>query len=348
MTGVADEIGRAASGDPPRFSVVVPLYNKQAHVGDTLASIAGQSHPPLEVIVVDDGSTDNSVAVVRRANVPGLRLIEQANAGAGAARNRGVSEASGEWIAFVDADDLWLPDHLATLASLVRAYPEADVVSAGYVRATRAAAAAAVAASARRPCAPLGLVDFYAEQERVCASTVAVRASTLRGCGGFTTRFPGEDLELWTRLALDHSFAIHPYVTGIYVQGTGGAMDSQLDANECAIDDPALETIDRALADEHHRHRWPALRTFRRHLLEAYSRGALFHGRTRLARAYLAALVQQEGGSPVLYRLLAQVPAPILRSGMKLYSRVKRVVRGNAAVGQIGAKRRNGCSAGQK
>jgi glycosyltransferase involved in cell wall biosynthesis len=310
---------------------VIPLYNKQAHVGDTLASIAAQSHPPLEVIVVNDGSTDESVAVVRRANLPGLRLIEQANAGAGAARNRGVAEANGEWIAFVDADDLWLADHLATLAGLVRAYPEADVVSAGYVRATRAAAAAA--ASVRRPCAPLGLVDFFAEQERVCASTIAVRATTLRACGGFTTRFPGEDLELWTRLALDHRFAIQPYVTAIYVQETGGAMDSQLVANEHAIDDPALDTIDRALADERYRHRWPELRRFRRHLLKAYSRGALFHGRTRVARAYLAALREQGGSAPLAYRLLARLPSPMLRSGMRLYSRVKRLVRGSAAAG---------------
>lgn len=324
MTGVADEAGRAASGDPPRFSVVVPLYNKQAYVGDTLASIAAQSHPPLEVIVVDDGSTDDSATVVRGANLPGLRLIAQANAGAGAARNRGIAEASGEWIAFVDADDLWLGDHLATLAGLVRAYPEADVVSAGYVRATRAAAPATV--SVRRPCAPLGLVDFLAEQGRVCASTIAVRTATLRACGGFTTRFPGEDLELWTRLALDHRFAIHPYVTAVYVQETGGAMDSQLVANEHAIDDPALETIDRALGDERHRHRWPALRRFRRHLLEAYSRGALFQGKTRLARAYLAALMQEEGSAPIFYRLLAQLPPPVLHSGICLYRHAKRLL----------------------
>jgi hypothetical protein len=185
----------------------------------------------------------------------------------------------------------------------------------------------------RRPCAPLGLVDFLAEHERVCASTIAVRAATLRACGGFTTRFPGEDLELWTRLALDRRFAIHPYVTAVYVQETGGAMDSQLDANERAIDDPALETIDRALADDAFSDRREPLLQFRARLLRAYSRGALFHGRTKLALAYLAALREQGARAPLGYRLLARLPSPVLRSGIKLYSRMKRIIRNNAAAG---------------
>lgn len=331
MTGVADEAGRAASGDPPRFSVVIPLYNKEAHVGDTLASIARQSHPPLEVIVVDDGSTDGSASKVLTANLSGLRVVAQANAGPACARNRGIAEAAGDWIAFLDADDFWLPDHLETLAGLIDAYPAADVVSSGYVRARRIDMPDILAR--RRHRQPLGLVDFLNDHQLVHTSVVAVRTVTLREQGGFKPKWPGEDLELWTRLALDRRFAIHPYVTAVYVQGTGGAMDSQVDANGRAIDDPALETIDRALAGDTFSDRREQLLQFRARLLRAYSRGALFHGRTKLARAYLAALGEQGASAPLAYRLLARLPSPVLRWGMKLYSRVKRLVRGNAAAG---------------
>ena len=313
----------------PRFSVVVPLYNKQAHIAATLASVAGQSYAPFEVIVVDDGSTDDSASIVLAADLKGLRVVAQANAGPACARNRGIAEAAGDWIAFLDADDLWLPDHLETLAGLIHAYPVADVVSSGYVRARRIDMPDILAG--RRPRQPLGLVDFLNDHQLVHTSVVAVRAATLREQGGFKAKWPGEDLELWTRLALDRRFAIHPYVTGIYVQGTGGAMDSQLDADDDAGGDPALQTIEQALADDALRDRREQLLEFRARLLTAYSRGALFHGRTRLARDYLAALRAQGGSAPVAYRLLARLPSPMLRSGMKLYSRMKQLVRGTAA-----------------
>jgi glycosyltransferase involved in cell wall biosynthesis len=313
----------------PRFSVVVPLYNKQAHIAATLASVADQTYHPCEVIVIDDGSTDDSASEVLAANLTGLRIVAQSNAGPALARNRGIAEAAGDWIAFLDADDLWLPDHLETLAGLIDAYPIADVVSSGYVRARRIDMPDILAR--RRPRQPLGLVDFLNDHQLVHTSVTAVRAATLREQGGFRAKWPGEDLELWTRLALDRCFAIHRYVTGIYVQGTGGAMDSQLDANDDPGGDPALQTIEQTLADEAFRDRHEQVVQFRARLLRAYSRGALFHGRTRLARDYLAALRAQGGSAPVAYRLLARLPSPLLRSGMRLYSRMKHSLRRNAA-----------------
>jgi glycosyltransferase involved in cell wall biosynthesis len=322
----------SSDAQPPartRFSVVVPLYNKQAHIAATLASVAGQSTAPFEVIVVDDGSTDDSAAIVRAANLPGLRIVAQTNAGPALARNRGIAEAAGDWIAFLDADDLWLPDHLETLAALIEAFPTVDVVSSGYVRARRIDMPDILAR--RRPSQPLGLVDFLDDHQLVHTSVTAVRTATLRAQGGFKAKWPGEDLELWTRLALDRRFAVNPYVTGIYVQGTGGAMDSQLDADDDAGGDPALQTIEQALADEAFRDRRPQLLQFRARLLSAYSRGALFHGRTRLARAYLAALRAQGASAPLAYRLLALLPSIMLRRGMTLYSRIKHIVRGKTA-----------------
>src|SRR5215210_566395 len=96
----------------PRISVVVPLYNKATFVRRTLNSIAQQTYTDFEVIVVDDGSTDGGAGIVLTEGDPRVRVVTQENMGPGAARNRGISEARGELIAFLDADDEWFPRYL--------------------------------------------------------------------------------------------------------------------------------------------------------------------------------------------------------------------------------------------
>jgi glycosyltransferase involved in cell wall biosynthesis len=96
----------------PLVSVIVPTYNGEAYIGDCLSSILDQDHPRIEVLVVDDGSTDGTEAVVQRFG-PQVRYFRQPNSGSAVARNRGLDEARGELIAFCDSDDLWTPGRLA-------------------------------------------------------------------------------------------------------------------------------------------------------------------------------------------------------------------------------------------
>ncbi|MFN0094906.1 MAG: glycosyltransferase family 2 protein [Dehalococcoidia bacterium] len=103
-----------------RVSVIVPVYNGARYLGEALASVAAQTLPAYEVIVVDDGSTDESLEVARAA---GAVCLSQANAGPSVARNAGVAASSGELIAFLDADDRWLP---GKLAAQVRALAASD------------------------------------------------------------------------------------------------------------------------------------------------------------------------------------------------------------------------------
>src|SRR5689334_21096641 len=114
------------SSDPREqtISVVVPAYNAARTLPATAASIRAQTLQPLEVIVVDDGSADDTVAVAHALGLPGLRVVSQANAGHAAARNTGVAEARGRYVAFVDADDLWLPDKLALHLAEIERHPE--------------------------------------------------------------------------------------------------------------------------------------------------------------------------------------------------------------------------------
>lgn len=112
------------------FSVVVPLYNKGPHIERALASALAQTLLPLEIIVVDDGSSDGGFEWVKAQGNPLFRYEQRNAPGAGgyAARNRGIEMARGEWVAFLDADDEWRPDHLAELAAALQSAPEPDKV----------------------------------------------------------------------------------------------------------------------------------------------------------------------------------------------------------------------------
>jgi len=106
--------------DGPSLSVVIPCYNRERTIARAVDSALAQQHPPLEVLVVDDGSRDRSAEIVRGLRGP-VRCISQPNAGVAHARNRGVELAAGEWIAFLDSDDFWYPEHLGRIAAAIRA-----------------------------------------------------------------------------------------------------------------------------------------------------------------------------------------------------------------------------------
>jgi glycosyltransferase involved in cell wall biosynthesis len=110
----------------PLVSVIVPTYNCGPFVAEALDSILSQDWQPLEVIAVDDGSTDNTLAVLRRYG-DRIRVLQQPNGGPAAARNLAVRESRGEYLAFLDADDLWLPGHLRVLMSYLQAHPQTRV-----------------------------------------------------------------------------------------------------------------------------------------------------------------------------------------------------------------------------
>src|SRR4051794_16299795 len=103
----------AGHGCPPLISAVIPTYNYGRFVAGAIDGALAQTYPHVEVIVVDDGSTDDTASIVARYADRGVRYVRQPNAGAAAARNRGLVEACGELIAFCDADDVWTPDKLA-------------------------------------------------------------------------------------------------------------------------------------------------------------------------------------------------------------------------------------------
>jgi succinoglycan biosynthesis protein ExoO len=118
-----------------RFAVIVPVHNKERHAARSIDSILAQTLSPDEIIVIDDASTDGSIAAVRSVDQGRVTYLRRKEPGPGgyAARNLGIEAASAEWIAFLDADDSWAPDHLATIAAAIdRAGPTAGCIFTGY------------------------------------------------------------------------------------------------------------------------------------------------------------------------------------------------------------------------
>lgn len=193
------------------FSVVVPLYNKRSTVGRALRSVLVQTVQDFEIVVVDDGSTDGSAEVARAVSDPRIRIIHQANAGVSAARNRGIAEAQHELIAFLDADDEWLPEFLSTIRRMVERYPLAGVYATRYYMQS---------GEEQRPAVLRGLPegfegvleDYFAvacrSEPPVFSSAVCIRKAALQAVGGFRVGITsGEDLLTWARLALQVSIA---------------------------------------------------------------------------------------------------------------------------------------------
>ena len=115
-----------------KYSVVIPLYNKEHYIAGTLRSVLTQTFPDYEVIVVDDGSTDNSLQACKTVQSDKIRIVQQANQGVSAARNKGIELAAGEYICFLDADDTWHPDYLQNIETIVQKYPQSDIFVTAY------------------------------------------------------------------------------------------------------------------------------------------------------------------------------------------------------------------------
>ncbi len=113
----------------PRVSVIITSYNAGEYLGEAIESVLAQSRPADEIVVIDDGSTDATPDVARRYASQGVRLVQQTNMGAGAARNRGIQETTGELVAFLDGDDLWLPHKLERQLEYLADHPETVMVS---------------------------------------------------------------------------------------------------------------------------------------------------------------------------------------------------------------------------
>ncbi len=204
------------------FSVVIPLYNKVTLIGQTLDSVLAQTYKHFEVIVIDDGSTDGSGAIVEQMAEEDsrIRLVRQANAHVSAARNRGIRESTGAYVAFLDADDLWKENHLEELSTLAVEFPESGMLGTSYIR--KLEGRPDFSGRIKTLIDQRGIVTDYFKIARdyqfIYTSSIAIRRDVFDAVGCFDEedKLFSEDLALWMRVAARYSVAYSGFNTVFY------------------------------------------------------------------------------------------------------------------------------------
>lgn len=191
----------------PQFSVIMPLFNKERYVKKAIESVIAQTYRDFELIITDDGSTDNSLDVVRGLKIEDrrLKILTQSNSGVAAARNNGVAKSKGEYVCFLDADDWWEPTFLKEMDRLIQEYPEAGLYATNYVY--YKPEKTHVALKLER--GYMNYPEAYLHGEMpVWTGAVCMPRKVFDEMGGFPVGIKlGEDFLLWAKTALHYKVA---------------------------------------------------------------------------------------------------------------------------------------------
>ena len=201
----------------PKVSVIIPTHNRRDYLREALASVLAQTYQDFEVIVVDDGSTDGTEEIVRA--FPETRYIFQENRGVSAARNVGVARSNGEWLAFLDSDDLWQPSKLAIQIEFFTAQPHARICQTEELW-LRNGVRVNPHTKHRKPSG-----DIFARSLHLCLvspSATMMRRELFESAGGFDEALPAcEDYDLWLRIAATEP--VHLIATPLIIKRGGHA-----------------------------------------------------------------------------------------------------------------------------
>jgi len=226
----------------PLISVVIPVYNNETTIEETIESVLSQSFSDLELIVINDGSQDSTLKIVSSILDPRLKVFSYPNAGLAATRNRGVSHASGEYISFIDADDLWTPDKLEAQFKALQANPQAAVAYSwtDWIDESGQFLRPGGHISVNGDVFATLLVRDFVES----GSNPLIRTEALAEVGGFDESLPAvEDWDMWLRLAAGYEFVCVPSPQILY-----RVSSSSMSSNVWKMEAGSLQVIERAFA----------------------------------------------------------------------------------------------------
>ncbi|MBN2210285.1 MAG: glycosyltransferase family 2 protein [Sedimentisphaerales bacterium] len=256
-------------------SVVIPAYNSERYIARAIESVLGQTLPPQEIIVVDDGSTDGTLKALEPYR-DRIQIVRQTNAGASAARNAGIQKAQGKWIAFLDADDEWLPEHLARQAQVLNNHPTLIWSTGNYYTCLCTKQRRAPAESSR-----IKGQDFFPdwfEAARLghagCTDTMIIRKTAILETGLFTEdQTRANDLDMWWRLA-------YRWPTVGYVAEPLSVYHLEVEDSITTITyspDSFIDLIQRHLTLSEQLGRRKTFESYAQHVIRRWIRGMLFN-----------------------------------------------------------------------
>jgi glycosyltransferase involved in cell wall biosynthesis len=305
----------------PAVSIIVPAYNVAPYVGPALDSVLGQTFADFEALVIDDGSTDQTPAIIRQyaERDSRIRVFRQPNGGISSARNHGLRNASAPLIALLDSDDMWLPEFLATQVEDLGKHPEVDIVTgnAWFLGSHRDGQPARPTPDTR----PGPDLRTIVADETIIFIMSVFRRRVYETIGGFDERLrTNEDYDFWIRAAVEgFVFARNDTPLGYYRRREDSLSASELrmlrgiirvydKTRPAVLDRPAvLATLDAQLA------------RFESERLAAEARNAIETGDFAAARDHLAALYARRGGAFLaLARFMAQWSPGLLARAYRL------------------------------
>jgi glycosyltransferase involved in cell wall biosynthesis len=277
--------------DRTTVSVVIPTWNRRDLVTRALTSVVAQSRPPEEILVIDDGSTDGTAEAVLQA-FAGVRVLSQENRGVSAARNRGLREASGRWIAFLDSDDEWHPRKLARQLESLAGSPGALLCHTDeiWIRHGRR-----VNPGAKHRKQGGRIFERCLALCAISPSSALLHRSLFDDVGLFDETLPAcEDYDLWLRITSRYPVL---YVDEPLVVKTGGHGD-QLSRRFWGMDRFRIQAIEKVLASgDLSQHDRKAAEAMLARKIDIFAKGARKRGRAEEARAYESRLALALGGS---------------------------------------------------
>jgi glycosyltransferase involved in cell wall biosynthesis len=222
-----------------KFSVIIPCYNAGLWLEQTLNSVLQQTYPATEILVVDDGSTDNSVAIVEKvaatSSIP-IRLLYGDRLGPAGARNVGIDLAIGDWIAFLDADDWWKPEHLQRIEQAIRETHDVVYLAAAEhfsITANRVVSMSDVPfEDVRSGIQHQAYFELYLKHGILEFSGCAIERQRLIEVGGLKSEFRGaEDMDVILRAAHDRTLTYDPFPSSYYRCSNPNSHSKTLDVN---------------------------------------------------------------------------------------------------------------------
>ncbi|PWI31345.1 glycosyltransferase family 2 protein [Flavobacteriaceae bacterium LYZ1037] len=208
----------------PFFSIIIPLFNKEKHIKNTLQSVLSQSFSDFEILIVNDGSTDNSLNVISDFNDERITIFTKVNEGVSSARNYGISKASGKFLTFLDADDIWKNIFLESILKLINTYPEEHIFATALKIKTKKESYLATYCNLLLKINEVAVLDYfqYSLDHSIlhCASSV-FKKEAITVIGKFNESLStSEDTDYWIRIGLKYAvvFLNKPLATHVVVE----------------------------------------------------------------------------------------------------------------------------------
>ena len=290
----------------PLFSIIMPVYNKEPYIRDTIASVLAQTYSSYEVVMIGGVSSDGTDQICQEfatAEPNRFRFLIQTGNGVSNARNDGILAARGKYVAFLDADDLWVPEYLTVMAGLIRDFPEAIFYAGGH----RWLYPDGFGTNRIMPC-PRGYIDYFQlsmdyDGLGILTSWIIYERTAVINVGLFKTDYIiGEDADLATRMALTGKVAYEPQLLGTYMAELPGSLCKYSKGFSVPVPgEPELFEVERTPQIVEYHERW-ILST----VLQNLDRGYPKEARSQLDRVTVGWAKKKR-----ILRILSYLPTPL-------------------------------------